>query len=394
MGMNKGDMMIGAGWRQFCERMADLGDRITSDNFPSSERDRAEGFRHLANQVCCWLTYSIGHTDASYPQLFWHNNLVYRWGGPNVDQNARRAIIAGDGTYRISGNMHACEDFILQVKKGEMHTGGSVITGEARASDLGLRPGDGFEILLSPKPQPGTWIPLDPESNLVHIRDYYWDWQAAESAAFAIERLDTQGVPKPPLSLDRIVGMLEEAARQVEGSIEYWNDYQLDIRANQQINNFGPPAKVPEGVRDIDYCHAFINLADDEALLVQVDPADASYWDIQVYNRAWYESLDLANRQTSLNHRLAHHSADGAIRVVIAGRDPGAPNWIDTEGRQEVMATMRWWHAPSQPSLRQEIVKLDDLRRRLPDDTPVLDTDARHEQIRRRAAHVSWRFHT
>jgi hypothetical protein len=80
--------------------------------------------------------------------------------------------------------------------------------------------------------------------------------------------------------------------------------------------------------------------------------------------------------------------------VVIAGRDPGAPNWIDTEGRQEVMATMRWWHAPSQPSLRQEIVKLDDLRRRLPDDTPVLDTDARHEQIRRRAAHVSWRFHT
>ncbi len=148
MAMNEGDIMTGVGWRQFCERMAGLGERILAEDFPSSERDRAEGFRHLANQLCCWLTYSIGHTDASYPQLFWHNNLVYRWGGPNVDQNARRAVIAGDGTYRISGNMHACNEFILQVKKGEMHTGGSVITGEARASDLGLGPGDDFEIFL------------------------------------------------------------------------------------------------------------------------------------------------------------------------------------------------------------------------------------------------------
>ena len=392
--MNEGDIMTGVGWRQFCERMAALGERILAEDFPSSERDRAEGFRHLANQLCCWLTYSIGHTDASYPQLFWHNNLVYRWGGPNVDQNARRAVIAGDGTYRISGNMHACNEFILQVKKGEMHTGGSVITGEVRASDLGLGPGDDLEILLSSERQPGTWLPLDPASNLVHIRDYYWDWQPAESAMFAIERLDTQGVPKPALTLDRVAWMLEEAAHQIEGSIEYWNNYQLNIRSEQTMNSFGTPSKVPEGVRDIDYCHAFIDLDDGDALLVQVDPADAAYWDIQVYNRAWYESLDVANRQTSLNHKLADHSTDGAIRVVIAGNDPGVPNWIDTEGRPEVMATMRWWHAPTQPSLKQEVVKLADLRRVLPADTPQVDTEDRDQQVRRRAAHVAWRFHT
>lgn len=392
--MDEVDVMTGAAWRQFCDRMAALGDRLVSDDFPGSERDRAEGFRHLANQVSCWLTYSIGHTDPGYPQLFWHNNLVYRWGGPNVDQNARRAVIADDGTYRISGNMHACDDFILQVKKGEMHTGGSVITGEARASDLGLHPGDDFEILLCPERQNGHWIPLEPGSNLVHIRDYYWNWQPAESAMFAIERLDTQGVPKPPLSLERVAWMLEEAAHQVEGSIEYWNDYQRDIRAEQTMNSFGPPGKVPEGVRDIDYCHAFIALADDEALLVKIDPADASYWDIQVYNRAWYESLDIANRLTSLNHQTAQHSRDGSIWVVIAASDPGVPNWIDTEGRQEVMSTMRWWHAPSQPSLHDEVVKLSDLRDRIPGDTPQVHRDARVEQLRGRAAHVAWRFHT
>ncbi len=145
---------------------------------------------------------------------------MYRWGGPNVDQNARGAVLAGDGTYRISGNRHACHEFILQVKKGEMHTGGSVITGEARASDLGLHPGDDFEILLCPEQQSGHWMPLEPGSNLVHIRDDYWNWQAAESAMFAIERRDTQRVPKPPLTLDRVAWTLEEAAHHVEGSIE------------------------------------------------------------------------------------------------------------------------------------------------------------------------------
>ena len=360
--MDEADVMKGAAWRQFCDRMAALGDRILADDFPSSERDRAEGFRHLANQLSCWLTYSIGHTDPSYPQMFWHNNLVYRWGGPNVDQNARRAVIADSGSYRISGNMHACDEFILQVKRVRC-------TPEVARSPAkrGHRTSESVRATTSrsssaPNGRPAP-DPTRAGSNLVHIRDYYWDWQAAQPARFAIERLDTQGVPKPPLTLDRVAAMLEEAAHQIEGSIEYWNDYQLDIRREQSMNSFGPPAKVPEGVRDIDYCHAFINLADDEALLVRIDPRDASYWDIQVYNRAWYESLDVANRLTSLNHQTAEHSSDGSIRVVIAASDPGVPNWIDTEGRQEVMSTMRWWHVPFQPSMHEEVVKLSESSR-------------------------------
>ncbi len=211
---------------------------------------------------------------------------------------------------------------------------------------------------------------------------------------FAIERLDTQGVPKPALTLDRVAWMLEEAADQVEGSIEYWNNYQRSIRSEQTMNRFGPPSKVPEGVRYIDYCHAFIDLDDDDAFpsrSTRPTPPTGTYRSTtEPGTRA---SMWPTARPASTN-KLAHHSTDGAIRIVIAGSDPGVPNWIDTEARGEVMATMRWWHAPTQPSLKQEVVKLTDLRRSLPDHTPQVDTEDRDQQMRRRAAHVAWRFHT
>ncbi len=73
-------------WPEFCDRMAKLGEGL-----------EGEGVRHLANQVACWLTYAIGHTDPAHPAFFRSSDLVYQWGGPNADQVARRARISGVG---------------------------------------------------------------------------------------------------------------------------------------------------------------------------------------------------------------------------------------------------------------------------------------------------------
>ena len=93
--MDGHDVNTGAAWRSFCERIAAVGDRILGDDFPADPRDRAEGVRHLANQVACWLTYAVGHTDPAHPAFFRSSDPVYQWGGPNVDQVARRAAICG-----------------------------------------------------------------------------------------------------------------------------------------------------------------------------------------------------------------------------------------------------------------------------------------------------------
>ena len=105
--MDGRDVVTGAAWRTFCERIAAVGDRILADDFPGDEADRAEGVRHVANQVACWLTYALGHTDPAHPAFFRSSDPVYRWGGPNVDQVARRAAIAGDGDVpRVGSHGH------------------------------------------------------------------------------------------------------------------------------------------------------------------------------------------------------------------------------------------------------------------------------------------------
>jgi len=371
--MNAGD------WRAFCERLAVLGDAIEGDDLV-----RAEGYRHLANQVACWLTYSLGHTDPARPMFFRSSDPVYQWGGPNADQVARRAPISGDGVYRISGSMGTCEEFVLQVKRGASQSGGAEIDTELLASSLGLGPGDDFALVLG-----GDGIALAPDATFVHVRDYYFDWRPGPPATFVIERLDTEGEPPPAFAPEHVATILATAAGEIEHSMAFWSGYQDRMLAGQAPNEFGPPAPAGRGVQDVLYSHAPVSLRDDEALVVELDPPVDQQWDIQLYNRPWYEALDFRHRVTCLNHALAHRSDDGRVRVVIANRDPGCANWLDTEGRAEVLATIRWWHPPTAPTVDHHVVGLDALP-----DLPPIDAAARRDELRRRTAHTAWRYRT
>ena len=381
----------GKAWEEFCLRLLALGREIVGDDFPSGDHDRVEGFRHLANQVACWLTYAVGQSNPAVPVFFRHNNLTYRWGGPNVDQNARRAVIDGRGTYRISGVMHACDDFILQVKSGSMHTGNPSIDAEIRAADLGIGADDSFEIVLSATQQPGNWVQIAETSEVVHIRDYYFDWEPVEPASFVIERLDAFGRAGPTVRAADVSGALSEATRQIEGSIRYWNRYQAERREQQPLNTFTTPSTVAAGVQDVLYSDSYIRLDTGQAMVFAFDPTAARSWDAQLYTRAWYEPLDFVTRPTSLNHALAEHSSDGKVRVVVCGQDPGVANWLDNEGRDEVLATIRFFGASSGPVVESEVIDVAELDRVLPPDTSRVNAVARAAERERRQRHIAWR---
>ncbi|MFE5333205.1 hypothetical protein ACFRCG_43155 [Embleya sp. NPDC056575] len=383
----------GSAWRAYCERMAALGDRILEADFPgATDADRAEGIRHLANQVACWLTYQLAATDPENPAFFTHNDLAYRWGGPNVDQNARRAPIAGDGVYRLTVTMNACEKFVLQVKPGDMHAGRTEVLAETSSTALGVGPGDTVEIVLSADRQPGNWIELTPDARVLHVRDYYFDWTPEQPAMLALERLDTQGRPVERVTPERVAGMLAGAATSVENSIEVWNDWVRAMGDRQPVNTFSTPSTVAGGVKEVVYGFARVRLTDDQVLVVEIDPRVSGQWDLQLYSPGWFESLDFANRQTSLNHVQAEHDPDGWIRVVIGAVDPGVPNWLDTEGRAEVFATHRWLDPHAQPAVRAVVVPRTSAREYLHPSTRTIGAAERHESLRRRAEHVAWRF--
>jgi hypothetical protein len=84
--------------------------------------------------------------------------------------------------------------------------------------------------------------------------------------------------------------------------------------------------------------------------------------------------------------------ADGRARVVIAGFDPGAANWLDTQGRAEVLATIRWFRPPDVPTVSTTLVARHELSARLPAETARVDAGGRRAQIRAREAHIAWRY--
>jgi hypothetical protein len=378
-----GDPSVDA-WRSFCDRMAAVGERILADDFPGDEQARAEGVRHIANQVACWLTYDLGHADPAHPVFFRSADLVYMWGGPNADQVARRAAIDAAGTYRVVGTMGSCEDFVLQVKTGAVPTGGADVAAEVYASKIGLKTGDDFSLFLSP--EAGADLVLPSDATFVHVRDYYFDWQAREPATFVIERIDDPVEP-PPGTPASVAAMLDSTASQVERSIVFWMEYQERMRAGQELNTFGAPAFVGRGVQDIMYSHAFVALQADEALVVELDPSDAELWGAQLYNRTWYEPLDYARRLASRNHRQVTPDQDGRVRLVLCASDPGDANWLDTEGRDEVLCTIRWFRPPSTPFVAAHVAPLDTIRM-------TIDSAARTREIAGRAAHAAWRYRT
>ncbi|MGE4650747.1 MAG: hypothetical protein AAEJ53_07665, partial [Myxococcota bacterium] len=131
----------------------------------------------------------------------------------------------------------------------------------------------------------------------------------------------------------------------------------------------------------------------DEALLVQTEvPEDATYWSYQWYIYPWFEAPDYANRQTHLTGDMMHVNADGRVRMVFAHRDPGVPNWIDTEGRSRGSIAYRYVGAKTAPAPSSRVVAFEEIAESFPAGTPQVSAGERAETIAKRREHVARRF--
>ncbi len=383
-------------WQRFLGRLEELGRAITEAPFPTADTDHTEGLRHLALQTACWLAWSVGHQDPRAPAFQRQNDLVLQWGGPNADNIYRHARVHPSLRYRIVGRMHSCEDFILAIRRNFMHMEGSGTIAELSAHDIDIGSGDEFEILLGGEGDEPNRVPLPAGALSVSIREYYFDWQPREPATFTIECLDADADALPtPFTDESLAFGLDEAATHLHRSLTYWNQYMLDARAGQTDNDFAGGYDVTGGLQAAKYSFCFFDLAPDDTLIVECDIPESRYWSFHLYNLAWWEALEYASRVTTLNHTQTRISDDGRVRVVVAHEDPGVPNWLDTEGRREALLTLRWfWPTGDAPRPSTRVVKLAEVRAALPEDTPVVDPDARRAEIKTRRDHLAWRFRT
>ena len=95
---------------------------------------------------------------------------------------------------------------------------------------------------------------------------------------------------------------------------------------------------------------------------------------------------------SSLSSVQSAPNADGSYTFVIASRDPGVRNWVDTAGLHEGSLFIRWQKLP-QPlnpggnAVREvKVVKLSDLAAALPADAQKVTSKERKKLLLERAA--------
>jgi len=119
------------------------------------------------------------------------------------------------------------------------------------------------------------------------------------------------------------------------------------------------------GDPNIFYYHSYWQLAADEALLIHLARIpDCRFWNLQI-NNWWMESLDYRYFRICHNKHSATPDADGGVTLVLAHRDAGHPNWLETAGHDQGTMCLRWVGAkePVHPTTR--VVKFANLAEEL-----------------------------
>ena len=387
--------MIDDAWRRFSQQIGELGRVLPDPPFPQSERDTTDGYRYLTRLMVIGLQWAVEFGDPDFPAFYRHDDDVTKWGGPNVDNTYLRARVRGDNAYRIVGTRGSSHGFLISECEGDMQLEQYGVYDEMWDDQLVTDADGNFELIVSGERPPGydgNWLHLHPSAGNITVRAYFNDWSRDTPPAIRIERLGGEGLAPPPLSPDEMARRIDEASEWIVRSFHYWNRYVDSAYRRVGANVVVAPGAAQGGAKDIAYGFGFFHLGDDQAFVIEGEPPQAWFWNVMLYNLGWMESLDFANRITSLNGHQMQIDDDGRYRVVIAHRDPGVPNWLDTTGLHEGMIATRYIRTANVPPQTGQLIEFDQIRDVLPSSTPTTTIEQRRAQIAIRQAHVATRF--
>jgi len=386
--------MRGLAWEEFCDRLKAAGQVVLRDDVPGSELDRAEGYRHLIRLLTSATENFIEDADPDFPYFQRVLDITKKSGMDNADNIYLRAPLRGDATYRITGKRGTVKRLQFQIISGYHGWGECRNIASLNSEDMIVKPDGTFEIVLSADSHGGNWLVLQPDVRFIEVRQTFYDWDNEMPAEMRIIQLAKEGASPVPLEPAQLAHQLDMAIGFFTHQVSYWPDYMRGLQQRLPPNVVGLPRGADgQASADTFYAAAHFDLKDNEALVVAVAPSDAVYWGCQLGN-FWWESLDYANRHTSLTGHQSQLGSDNIYRFVVAHHDPGVPNWLDTAGHRKGVLLFRWTLFRDQPpkTPQTKVLPFDRIRDEFPQDCPSIDEAARKESVSRRQAHVSRRF--
>ena len=370
-------------WRALLDGAGAVAAELRQDGDAGSGTVSGEGLEHAGLLLAQALRWHLEGNDPSRPRFIQINDT------PEIADNLFAAI-SPDGVYRLRGAVASLLDFNVSVHEGWNFRGRPRVWGDLGRQELAVDSDGRFELLLGGPPRPGNWLALPAEAAFVHVREYYYDLDRHSPGTFEIERLDAPAGPRPPPDAAAAARQLEEALSWVADYIAFHRQV-FERRHRLAPNSITMPARQPAGNRHIWYGFGKFELGSDEALLLEFDVPQARLWSVQWLTGPWYESAGLFDRLTGLFGSEAWVGRDGRVRIVLAGRDPGLRNWLDTSGYGRGLFVTRWIWCEESPVPTARLVRLNELDRHVPPDEPRIDPAERELQLARRRAHFSRR---
>ena len=357
----------------FDELLATLGE--AADRFAGTEwglvtpDDVAGGLRVLANLLEGGL---VGHFDDDPAQPVFRQIVTStrKSLGDNADAIYYDAAVSPEYAYRVRGRTAGAVYVSFTVEAGA-HDGafGTRTAGVLNDTQFDVDADGRFELYFGGPARDRNWLELADDAARITTRHY---WEQVRSPAIPpipdlaldIEVLDGPG-PLPAPNDATVAAGLRRVARYVRSrSLEQPKPGEADQPAfvSREPNVFPkpiPPRDHPLAAFDAAYSMAPYVLGPDEALVMTGRWPACRCANVSLWNRH-LQTYDYAHRQVSLNRAQTRLAPDGTFRMVIAHRDPGVPNWLDTEGRPFGLVFWRYFLAEGDIATPQaEVVPFD-----------------------------------
>ncbi len=351
-------------WGDFCDELKTLGPLLSQPGTPDDLQNRALGYRYLTGLLRAGLEMTVDYANPQFPCFFSLADDSKKMLNDNPDSFYQNCVVDGRFNYRISGTMGDTR-FNIGTKGSATDTSKMVSTGQINMEDIDCKSDGSFEIIASIEEQPGNWLPMQPGTRSLIVRQTFADRKNEKPADMRIECLNPEAINNT-LNPQTLAPALEAALGFIRSTVDlnvnWMGRYSAHI--NELPEDDQALCQAAGGDPNIHYYQSYWSLAPDEALVVlleDIPPCDT--WNMQLSN-FWMQSLDYRFFDVCVNKHGAHYRKDGSVEIVVAHHNPGPkyPNWLNTCGHDQGGMLARYIGSINPPNrLPTKVIKFSEL---------------------------------
>lgn len=381
--------------------------------------------QQLLNPLTPTVVTQVAPPHIWYGQNAGGSRILY----DNPDTIYRFMPVSASSKYVITGRFHDLSedglpaDITFSVLEGLAGTTSTILT----ADDIEINDDGTFVITVSTESADGrkNHLQLTPGSTIIAARDTLGNWNEETPMSLTIHRVAgppnslfaqiggfvflgpqvstnplltslVSLIPPLPYMPPLLRGVFTAAILIVRGINEQAKYMALastnpETGLPREANVLAQPSSNAEFLANQLQSTGHYQLADDEVLVLTIDPGTANYFIVPTYN-IWTITDDYWNQQTSLNNEQAIANGDGTYTFVISPTDPGAANWVSTGGLNQGAISIRFQDLDPDPNnenppriVDQRVMSHEELRNYLPPQDFITEQQ-RAEQLALRKA--------